>query len=224
MLELKHIYFAYDIGSPYVLKDINLQVHDGDYISVVGENGSGKSTLMKILLALVEPTSGTVENSFSRISYVPQRFEALNSQFPITVGEVMHYYRKILKLKDASLAQKYLHQVGMEKYTNRLIGNLSGGQCQKVFIAKALMAQPDLLILDEPSVGIDVRSQTEMYDLLHRLNQEGMTIITVEHNLRAAERNSKYMFHITDGMGHLCSPCDYVKEYVSANTGSESYV
>ena len=60
MLELKHIYFAYDIGSPYVLKDINLQVHDGDYISVVGENGSGKSTLMKILLALVEPTSGTV--------------------------------------------------------------------------------------------------------------------------------------------------------------------
>ena len=86
------------------------------------------------------------------------------------------------------------------------------------------MAQPDLLILDEPSVGIDVRSQTEMYDLLHRLNQAGMTIITVEHNLRAAERNSKYMFHITDGMGHLCSPCDYVKEYVSANTGSESYV
>ncbi|MFC2800582.1 MAG: ATP-binding cassette domain-containing protein, partial [Anaeroglobus sp.] len=70
MLELKHIYFAYDIGSPYVLKDINLQVHDGDYISVVGENGSGKSTLIKILLALVEPTSGTVENSFSRISYV----------------------------------------------------------------------------------------------------------------------------------------------------------
>ena len=155
---------------------------------------------------------------------MPQRFETLNSQFPITVGEVMHYYRKILKLKDASLAQKYLHQVGMEEYTNRLIGNLSGGQCQKVFIARALMAQPDLLILDEPSVGIDVRSQTEMYDLLHRLNQEGMTVITVEHNLRAAERNSKYMFHITDGMGHLCSPRDYVKEYVSANTGSEAYV
>ena len=105
------------------------------------------------------------------------------------------------------------------------MGNLSGGQCQKVFIARALMAHPDLLILDEPSTGIDVKSQAELYPFLKQLNTEhGITIVTVEHNLRAAMRNSRYMYHVAGGSGHLCSPDEYIREYVSENTGSESYV
>lgn len=224
MLTLKNICFSYDIGSPYVLKDINLTVNDGDYISIVGENGSGKSTLVKVLLGLQTPSEGTIINNFKRISYVPQRFESLNRQFPITVREVMNYYRKVMKLNDKSLITAYLRLVDMEAYGDSLIGNLSGGQSQKVFIARALMAQPELIILDEPSVGIDVRSQSELYGLLHRLNKEGLTIIAVEHNLRAAKRNSNFMYHIDNGRGHLCSPAEYVREYVSANTGSESYV
>ena len=99
MIELKHIEFAYESGSE-LLRDINMQVNDGEYIAIVGENGSGKSTLVKLLLGLLEPSKGELKNTFSSIGYVPQRFETLNSQFPITVYEVMEYYRRVLKVTD----------------------------------------------------------------------------------------------------------------------------
>ena len=82
-----------------------------------------------------------------------------------------------------------------------------------------------MLILDEPSTGIDVKSQAELYPFLKKLNEEhGLTIVTVEHNLRAAMRNSKFLYHVANGSGHLCSPEEYIREYVKENTGSESYV
>ncbi|MCH4179746.1 MAG: metal ABC transporter ATP-binding protein [Megasphaera sp.] len=225
MITLQHVYYAYEAGSPYLLKDLNLDIHDGDYISIVGENGSGKSTFVKLLLGLFKPSKGKLINDFKRVSYVPQRFETLNSQFPITVWEVMDCYRRVIHIKDKKQITKFLQFVGMEQHVDDLIGNLSGGQCQKVFIARALMAHPDLLILDEPSTGIDVKSQAELYPFLKVLNEKhGITVVTVEHNLRAAMRNSKYMYHVAKGSGHLCSPQEYIREYVSENTGSESYV
>ena len=113
----------------------------------------------------------------------------------------------------------------MREYSEALIGNLSGGQCQKIFIARALMAHPDLILLDEPSTGIDVKSQSELYPFFKQLNEEkGITIVTVEHNLRAAMRNSRYMYHVANGTGHLCTPDEYIREYVTENRGSESYV
>ncbi|MCH4188652.1 MAG: metal ABC transporter ATP-binding protein [Megasphaera sp.] len=225
MIELQHVYYAYEAGSPYLLRDLNLVIHDGDYISIVGENGSGKSTFVKLLLGLFKPSKGKLVNDFKRVSYVPQRFETLNSQFPITVWEVMDCYRRVIRIKDKKQIKKYLQFVGMEDHAEDLIGNLSGGQCQKVFIARALMAHPDLIILDEPSTGIDVKSQAELYPFLKVLNEEhGITVVTVEHNLRAAMRNSTYMYHVAKGSGHLCSPEEYIHEYVSENTGSESYV
>ena len=176
-------------------------------------------------MVIIFRLSGRLTNDFKRTSYVPQRFETLNSQFPITVWEVMDCYRKVLHIADKSLIAHYLEFVGMQQHSDSLIGNLSGGQCQKVFIARALMAHPDLIILDEPSTGIDVKSQAELYPFLKELNEKhGITVVTVEHNLRAATRNSNYMYHVANGSGHLCSPEEYIREYVSKNTGSESYV
>ncbi len=224
MIELQHVYFAYENG-PYLLKDMNLFVENGDYIAIVGENGSGKSTLVRLLLGLLSPTKGRIVKDFRRRAYVPQRFESLNSQFPITVREVLNCYRKVLRIREKDCIHKYLSIMKIADLQDSLIGNLSGGQCQKVLIARALMGQPDLLILDEPSTGIDVKTQAEMCPFIKRLNAEqGITVITVEHNLKAAVRNSTKLYHVVEGSGHVCSSHDYIQEYVSNNTGSGSYV
>ena len=224
MIKLEQVNFSYDTGSE-LLKDINMQVNDGEYIAIVGENGSGKSTLLKLLLGLLTPASGTVTNTFKRTAYVPQRFESLNSQFPITVYEVLDYYRRVLHLKDKEAVRRSLELMHVYHLRHQLIGTLSGGQCQKVLIARALLGQPDLLIFDEPSTGIDVKSQQELYPFMQRLNKEqGITIITVEHNLKFAARNADKMFHVINGRGHFCSPEAYVEEYVADNVGGEENV
>lgn len=218
MLKLEHVNFSYDTGSE-LLKDINMQVDDGEYVAIVGENGSGKSTLLKLILGLLEPVAGSVENSFRRIGYVPQRFESLNSQFPMTVYEALEYYRRVIGVKDKGAVQACLAQMKVEQLQNRLIGTLSGGQCQKVLIARALMGEPDVLVFDEPSTGIDVKSQQELYSFLQQLHEKGMTIITVEHNLKFAVHGADKLYHVFNGQGHFCSPKAYVAEYVADNVG-----
>lgn len=218
MLKLEHVNFSYDTGSE-LLKDINMQVADGEYVAIVGENGSGKSTLLKLILGLLEPVGGSVENSFRRIGYVPQRFESLNSQFPMTVYEALEYYRRIIGIKDKCAVQACLAQMKVEQLRDRLIGTLSGGQCQKVLIARALMGEPDVLVFDEPSTGIDVKSQQELYSFLQQLHEKGMTIITVEHNLKFAVHGTDKLYHVFNGQGHFCSPKAYVAEYVADNVG-----
>lgn len=224
MISLEHVFFAYEHG-PYLLQDITMKIEDGDYISVVGENGSGKSTLIKLILGLLSPSRGTISSTFRCCAYVPQRFETLNSQFPITVYEVMNCQRRILHCSDKDIIRRSLEQMGVYALKDQLIGNLSGGQCQKVLIARALMGEPDLLIFDEPSTGIDVKSQMELYPFIKHLNQDkGVTVLTVEHNLKFAVKNSTRMYHVVNGSGHFCSPEEYIREYVSDNMGRDSYV
>lgn len=221
MIDLQHVYFAYEHGQ-YLLEDVNMTIRDGDYISVVGENGSGKSTLIKLILGLLSPSRGSISNTYRHRAYVPQRFETLNSQFPITVWEVLNCYRQVLHLKHKEIIRDCLEQMNVYSLKDQLIGNLSGGQCQKVLIARALMGHPDLLIFDEPSTGIDVRSQEELYPFIKYLNEnKGVTVITVEHNLKFAVRNSTKMFHVVGGRGHFCSPKAYLDEYVSATMGGD---
>ena len=221
MIQLEHVSFAYEHG-PYLLQDINMTIADGDYISVVGENGSGKSTLIKLILGLLSPSRGNITDTFRQRAYVPQRFETMN-QFPITVYEVLNCQRHILGLKDKAIIRDSLEKMDVYGLKDQLIGNLSGGQCQKVLIARALMGKPDLLIFDEPSTGIDVKSQMELYPFIKTLNQQhGVTVGTVEHNLKFAVHNSTKMFHVVGGHGHFCSPQDYIQEYVSDNMGGDA--
>lgn len=224
MIHIKNMYFSYEQSS-YILKNLNFSIQDGSYISILGENGSGKSTFIKLLLNLLIPTSGHIENTFTRTAYVPQRFESLNTQFPITIEEILTCYQKARHIPGKKIIDDSLALVKMQDYKKSLVGTLSGGQCQKIFIARALMGNPDLLILDEPSNGVDIKSQNEIYQLIKNLNQEKkITVICVEHNLKAAIKNSTLLYHIAQGVGHICNPQDYIREYLIENTGVENYV
>ncbi|MBP2660788.1 MAG: metal transporter ATP-binding protein [Firmicutes bacterium] len=224
MLKLEKVYFTYTPNGPYLLQDLNLTINDGDYISIVGENGSGKTTLIKLLLHSLSPNKGSIVSTFKRPVYVPQRFENLNTQFPITVYEILNCYRKTLKIKDKDCITHSLNQVDMYEYRHSRIGTLSGGQCQRIFIARALLGQPDVLFLDEPSNGVDVKSQSEIYRIIKRINRSNkVTVISVEHNLKAAIENSTRIYHVAQGRGHFCSPEEYRQEYLQANTRSDPY-
>jgi zinc transport system ATP-binding protein len=216
MIRAENLFFSYSGLPPYILDGINLEIQDGEYISVVGENGSGKSTLMRLLLKFIKPTKGNISTRTRKIGYVPQKKDFINSSFPITVYEMLNSYRILLKLKNKNVITESLAQIGMSDFTNALMGNLSGGQSQKILIARAIMGSPDLLILDEPSTGVDVKSQKEIYHFLKKINREnGITIVSVEHNLDAAILNSTLIYHMMDGKGHLCTPQQYADEFIN---------
>ena len=222
MIKTEGLFFSYTGSPPYVLGGIDLEIRDGDYVSVVGENGSGKSTLMRLILRFIKPTRGTIESAAKRIGYVPQKNDFSNSNFPITVYEALNSYRKLLKIKDKSVIARNLEQVAMSDFTGALMGTLSGGQSQKILIARALMGEPDLLILDEPSTGVDMNSQKEIYGFLKKMNREnGITIVSVEHNLDAAISNSTQIYHLLGGKGHLCTPHQYRDEFLKNNEKDE---
>lgn len=217
MICINDLCFSYS-GNNYVLDKLNLKITKGSYVSIIGKNGSAKSTLIKLILGLLKPTSGKIHLKTHSIGYVPQRMENFNSTFPITVEEVLTCYSKVLKIRNDNEVKRVLKIVDMLEFKNRLIGNLSGGQLQKIFIARALIGNPEILILDEPSTGVDMKSQEDLYCTLKNLNQQGITIICVEHNLNAALSNST----------HICKlnnyKCDMytIDEYKSYSTNSAS--
>lgn len=213
MLEMNTVTFRYSPGGPNVLENCTLRVRKGSYVSVVGENGSGKSTMLRLFLGFIKPSEGTVARRALRTGYVPQKKDFLNAQFPLTVREMLDSYRALLKIKDRSVVRESLARVRMEPFGDALVGTLSGGQAQKAFIARALIGEPDLLILDEPSTGVDAKGQAEIYAMLRDLNRDaGITVVSVEHNLDAAILNSTLIFHLADGKGHLCDPASYAAE------------
>lgn len=221
VITIKNLYFSYHGVPPYILEDLNLEIRNGEYISVVGDNGSGKSTLIRLLLQFIRPTRGSILTEADRIGYVPQKNDYTNSGFPITVLEVLDSYRHLLRQKDKTVVWAALEQMGMTAYAHALMGTLSGGQSQKIMIARALMGDPELLVLDEPSTGVDVESQKEIYSFLKQINQErGITMISVEHNLEAAITNSTLIYHMSGGHGHLCTPEHYAAELLKKGIGT----
>jgi zinc transport system ATP-binding protein len=218
MIEIRDLSFSYNKKSPFLLSDLNFIVERGNYVSILGDNGSGKSSLIKVLLGINKPVSGTVNLNTSKIGYVPQRFESFNSQFPITVYEVLNSHRKAIGLRDVSDIQTSLDTVHMCEFKNHLIGNLSGGQQQKIFIARALMGNPDLLILDEPSTGVDVQSQEDIYHIIRHLNKDHkITVVSIEHNLKAALKYSSHIFRLDCGCGRMFTLEEYKKNIQEGN-------
>ncbi|MEA5388914.1 metal ABC transporter ATP-binding protein [Haloarculaceae archaeon H-GB11] len=197
VIDLSNVEFGYT-ATP-VVEDISLTIESGEYVAVVGPNGSGKSTLMKLMLGLLRPDEGSAtlfgepSHSFddgSRIGYVAQHASA-SKDMPITVREVVkmgrfpHVGFGLLSRADWEIVDRALETVGMSGFANRRVTQLSGGQRQRAFIARALASEADLLVLDEPTVGVDVESVDAFYDLLEGLNEEGITVLLIEHDLGA---------------------------------------
>lgn len=194
----EQVSFSYD--GKQVLKDISLVVEKGDFLGLIGPNGSGKSTLLKLLLGLLKPASGIIEvfgkpiagfKDWSRIGYVSQRATHFDISFPATVREVVTQGRvaragvfRRLGLADSLAIGKALEAVDMADMKDRLIGALSGGQQQRVFIARALASEPEVLVLDEPTIGVDPGAHQRFFELMKSLHDEkGLTIIMVSHQV-----------------------------------------
>lgn len=184
-----------------VLWDIHFEIPAGNMVGIVGPNGAGKSTLLKSLLEMVEPLSGKVEffgkpykKVYKSIAYVPQR-TSVDWDFPITVLDVvlMGRYGKLGLLKwpkaaDKEAALLALDMVGMLGFADRQISQLSGGQQQRVFIARALLQEADIYLMDEPFAGVDVATEKTIVVLLEKLKKQGKTLFIVHHDLHTVEK------------------------------------
>ncbi len=189
-------------GEDCALRDVNLQVEEREFLAIIGPNGGGKTTLLKSILGLVQPDSGEIrifgrsgESARRSIGYVPQ-FSRFDRKFPISVEEVVLIGRlsgrsawfSRFSRQDRQLVDSLLERLEIADLKHRQIGQLSGGQLQRVLIARALAVEPQILVLDEPTASVDSASKTRIYDLLKELNQE-MTILIVTHDLSAVSSN-----------------------------------
>jgi zinc transport system ATP-binding protein len=186
VIEVKDLSFGY--GERLILENLNFSVEKGDFVGIIGPNGSGKSTFVKLLLNNIKPLRGEIKllgqssekfNGWNKIGYVSQKANSFNSGFPATVEEVVraNLFSKVglfkrVKNEHKDMVYDALKTVGMEGYKDKLIGNLSGGQQQRVFIARVLVSRPEIMFLDEPTVGIDAQTEGALYCLLGKLNSE----------------------------------------------------
>jgi zinc transport system ATP-binding protein len=193
-LRLDHASFSYGHG-PLVLRDVELEVDRGEFVAIAGPNGGGKTTLVRLVVGLEEPTSGTVELFVDKIGYLPQRAQA-GIDAPLTVRELVTAGRASrtrlfgpLAGADRQAVRQAIDRVDLAPQADRRLATLSGGQQQRAFIAKALAAEPELLVLDEPTTGVDVEAQDAIAALLQHLRDDlGMTILYVSHEFGAVER------------------------------------
>ena len=193
-LRLEQVTFAYGHAPP-VLREVDLQVERGEFVAIAGPNGGGKTTLVRVVVGLEQPSSGSVELMVRKIGYLPQRTQA-GIDAPVTVRELVTTGRASrtrllgpLNAVDRDSVQEAIDRVGLSPHADRRLSTLSGGQQQRAFIAKALAADPELLVLDEPTTGVDVEAQEAIASLLQRLRSElEMTILYVSHEFGAVER------------------------------------
>jgi ABC-type Mn2+/Zn2+ transport system ATPase subunit len=187
LVELRRITCRY--GHDPVLVNVDLRVEPGDFLGVVGPSGSGKSTLLRALAGSIDPIAGSVERRRDlAIGYVPQ-VETVNWFFPVTVREAVLMARTTGRRlpwpsgPELADAGEVLERLGLQDLADRHIRELSGGQQQRVFVARALLRRPQLLLLDEPTSGVDVRTRHDVMHLIHELHHDGLAIVLTTHDL-----------------------------------------
>lgn len=201
LLTVKNLKLGYE--GKTVAEGLNFTVNSGDYLCIVGVNGSGKTTLMKTILHLNPPISGKIETGeglkSSEIGYLPQQTE-IQRDFPASVWEIVlsgnlshSGLRPFYTKEEKAAAKRNIEKMGITDLTKRCYRELSGGQQQRVLLARALCATSKMLLLDEPVSGLDPTATAEMYDLIYGLNKEGITVIMISHDIKAA---LKYATHI----------------------------
>ncbi|WP_049923360.1 metal ABC transporter ATP-binding protein [Halopiger djelfimassiliensis] len=196
VISVENVTFAY--GDQPAVRDVSLTVEQGDFLGLIGPNGSGKTTLLHLMLGLYAPDSGSIElfgepieafENGERIGYVSQQATSQAGTMPVTVREVVtmgrfpHVGHGRLTDEDRRLVDEALETVDIADLADRRISQLSGGQRQRVYIARALASEAELLALDEPTVGVDAESRDAFYRLLESLNESGITIVLIEHDI-----------------------------------------
>ena len=206
LITIKDLAVGYEDGP--VLTNLNFTVGEGDYLCIVGENGSGKSTLMKTLLHLQPPLAGQILYGgglkANEIGYLPQQ-TLVQRDFPASVQEIVlsgcqgrKGLRPFYTREDRALAQQNMEKMGIASFADRCYRELSGGQQQRVLLARALCATSKLLLLDEPVAGLDPKVTTEMYQQIRQLNESGITILMISHDIAAALSYATHILHIGD--------------------------
>jgi zinc transport system ATP-binding protein len=197
-ININNLSFAY--GAKTIISNLSLTLNSGDYLVIRGKNGSGKSTFIKCLLGFNLVKSGmifydkvdiTSFKSWTKFGYVSQNFDDFNYEFPITVGEVLQI--SSLKKNSESNRLRLLEKMGIFDIINQNINSLSGGQLQRVFIVRAMLNSPEVLILDEPTASIDKQNKEFFYSTVEELHQEGITIILITHNDDIEELNYTHL-------------------------------
>jgi zinc transport system ATP-binding protein len=192
-LGVENLYVSY--GQQHVLEDISFQIERGQFVCVIGPNGGGKSTLLKALVGLLPIRSGTMHKEAENIGYVPQQLR-IDPAVPLRVDEFLSLKLSKRRVwfgpgRTRTTARRKLEEIGAAHLIDRQLGELSGGEFQRILIAYALLDSPDLLLLDEPMTGLDVRGGMSFDGLLHHLNEHvGITIVMVSHDLHLVEHLS----------------------------------
>ncbi len=203
-LECENLSLGY--GAHTVAKNISFTLNTGDYLCIVGENGAGKSTLVKTLLGLQKPLGGKIRAgegfSLNSIGYLPQQ-TMVQKDFPATVQEVVRSgllsrkgFFSFYTEKDRRRAAQVMEELGITALAKKSYRELSGGQQQRVLLARALCASENMLLLDEPVAGLDPVVTEELYSLIKKLNENGMTIIMVTHDIQAAIKYASHILYV----------------------------
>ncbi len=205
VIEWEHVSFSY--GSVVAVEDVSLCIHHGELAAILGPNGGGKSTLIKLALGLLQPDSGTVRlfdrdlkdfDDWGRVGYVPQVVAGVWRDFPATVSEVVAHSASrglspfgLFRRSESDDVMEALEVAGMTALRSRRLSELSVGQQQRVLLARALVRQPDLLVLDEPAAGVDVSGEEQLYAVLRDINRDrSIAVIIVSHDIGAMLREA----------------------------------
>jgi len=237
IIDVEDATFAY--GETTAVEDVSLSVHDGDFLGLIGPNGSGKTTLLHLMIGLQTPDTGSVRlfgepadefEDGERIGYVAQRSTDRGGTMPVTVEEAVrmgrfaHVGHSRLGESDHAIVAEALERVSITDLRDRHINQLSGGQRQRTFIARALASEADILALDEPTVGVDADSRDKFYNLLDELNEQGITVILIEHDIDVLTKHvdtvaciNRKLYHHGDTVSFLES--DALSEAYGTGTG-----
>ncbi len=218
-IECKDLILSYD--GKIVLQDVSFAVEEGDYLCIVGENGSGKSTLAKALLSLKRPSGGEIifgnGAKSGRIGYLPQQ-TSIQKNFPVSVSEVVLSgclgrvgFRPFYSAADRKNASSIMEKLGISHIARSCYRELSGGQQQRVLLARALLAAEKILVLDEPTNGLDPIATRELYGIIEDLNKNGMTIIMISHDFSSALHYATKILHLDRTMKFFGTKEDYIK-------------
>ena len=219
ILKASHICVAYE--GKKVVENVSFEVERGDYLCIVGENGTGKSSLVKAMLGLVPTCCGKAEfnlkNGRKRIGYLPQQ-NVMQNNFPASVKETVlsgclsgMKFPKIYGKKERDTAEEYMKYLDIYELGKKSVGELSGGQRQRVFLARALCAADEILVLDEPVSGLNINAAKDLYNCLEKINKEkNITIIMISHDMQSALRYATKILHLDKTLLFYGSKEDYL--------------